>query len=134
MYLKWKYFLMPGSALKCGRRCSCQFDTGTNDVPSSLPTNWDEFRQALPFTTDSSSDSDDIAWRLKARLRSPKQASGANFVCPTTRKLSDGLVETNGDPPCQIPQDKTVLVLPCAIVTVEVGSGLTQPKTLKKVV
>lgn len=45
---------------------------------------------------------------------------------------SYGLVETSGHSPCEVRQDKTILVLPRAIVAMEVNSGLSKAIVLKE--
>ena len=124
---------MPGSGLKHLLRCACQSPTGTIVLPSLSPTSWAVLHSALLFTTDANSSRDDTAWRLNACLTRPKHQSGANLVCPEIRKFSYWIVQTDGHSPCTIPQYNPVLVLPWAVVAMEVDIGFPQAEILKEI-
>ena len=66
-------------------------------------------------------------------FQKPKTPVRCKFGMSSDQKVERyGLVESNCHPPCAIPQDKTVLVLPWAVVTMELEVSLPKSIPLKK--
>lgn len=85
---RWWSFFMPLKAcrLKNGAKYSAQSYWGTITVPSSLPTSWAWFTTADELTTSTMSSRHPTLVLRKRCFSSPKHQSGANLVCPTSRK------------------------------------------------
>ena len=87
---------------------------------------------ALPFTTDSMQDRE-LTVAFECSLDEAKASVRRKLSVPCHQKIdSYGLVETCGNSPHKIPQDKIVFILPCAVITVEVDRGLPKSIPLKK--
>lgn len=89
---KWWNFFIPRILLKCGARNVVQSYTGTTVLPSSRETSCVKLHSADAFTTSDKLLNPPTLVFLYFCLSSPKLQSGANFVCPTTRKESVILV------------------------------------------